>query len=262
MYGKYFASTFTGSMVGAGLNVFAVWGYVIANCRDGSVELNPKLLAMILGCSEAEVLNAIEYLCSPDPQSRTKEHEGRRLLKNGAFLYDVPNHHSYRSILNEDERRQYFREKKREQRARDSKSKPESKTVKDMSTVSTQSEEDAKADSRTIRNLLKPEMNVGKPTSVNKSDPELVVKMENIYKAYPRLKSVEHKGRAFDSTSMVVRDLLKESRFSCEADALDFLLQRVQAFAYECEADGRDEQYIPLMSSWMKGGQYDNEPNA
>jgi hypothetical protein len=118
MFGKYFASTFTGSMVGAGSTVFAVWGYVIANCRDGSVELNPRLLAMILGDTPESIQKAVDFLCAPDAESRTKEHDGRRLLHQGAFLYDVPNHATYRKILNEDERREYFRVKKQEERQR------------------------------------------------------------------------------------------------------------------------------------------------
>ena len=49
MYGKIFASTFTGSMFGAGSDVFAVWGYVIANAQDSRIELNPRMLASTLG---------------------------------------------------------------------------------------------------------------------------------------------------------------------------------------------------------------------
>lgn len=147
MYGKYFASTFTGSMVGAGSTVFAVWGYVIANCRNGSVELNPRLLAMILGDSSEKIQTAVNFLCSPDSESRTKEHDGCRMIHQGAFLYDVPNHSTYRKILNEDERRAYFRDKKREERQKKKAltigQVGQSKTVKDMSTVSTHSEADA-----------------------------------------------------------------------------------------------------------------------
>jgi hypothetical protein len=118
VYGKHFSSMYSGSMVGAGLNVFAVWGYVIANAVDSRVELNPKLLAMILGCKEKEIITAIEYLTAPDPNSRSKDHEGRRLLPDGQFQYTVPTHETYRRILNEDERREYNRRKQAEHRAK------------------------------------------------------------------------------------------------------------------------------------------------
>ena len=119
MYGKIYESTFTGSMVGTGTNVFAVWGYVIANTKpDNQVELNPRILSAILGTTDAEVQTAIDLLCAPDPRSRSKEFKGRRLIKRAEFLYFVPQADKYRGIPNERERRQYFRDKKREQRER------------------------------------------------------------------------------------------------------------------------------------------------
>lgn len=119
MFGKFFASAFTGSLFGAGPTVFAVWGYVIANARDSQVELNPQLLASILGTTQDDVATAIGKLCAPDPNSRSKEEDGRRLIKEGQFAYRVVNHAAYRDIRNDEERRAYFRDKKREQRLRD-----------------------------------------------------------------------------------------------------------------------------------------------
>ena len=49
MYGKFFSCTFTGSMYGAGSDVFAVWGHMIANTVESVVEL--KMLAPMLGTS-------------------------------------------------------------------------------------------------------------------------------------------------------------------------------------------------------------------
>jgi len=102
MYGKFFSSTFTGSMYGAGPVVFAVWGFVIANCVDSTVELNPKMLAPMLGATENEVVSAVQYLCDPDPQSRNPSEEGRRLLKTGQFSYQVVTHSHYRAMRNEE----------------------------------------------------------------------------------------------------------------------------------------------------------------
>lgn len=118
MWGKFFASAFTGSMTGAGLNVFAVWGYVIANAVNSQVELNPKMLAPILGTTEGEVVTAIKYLCEPDPHSRSPAANGRRIIQEGAFAYHVVNHQAYRAIRDEQDRREYNREKKAEGRAK------------------------------------------------------------------------------------------------------------------------------------------------
>lgn len=119
MYGKIFETTFTGSMCGAGSDVFAVWAYVIAN-TDGNhhIEINPVMVGALLGMSAAAVEEVIHKFCSPDPKSRTTVKDGRKLEHVSGFLYFVVNHEAYREIRNEDDRRDYFKIKKREQRAR------------------------------------------------------------------------------------------------------------------------------------------------
>jgi len=119
VYGKHFESMYTGSMFGKGPMVFAVWGYVISHTKqDGHIELNPLLLAAVIGCDPSEVETAINFLCQSDDRSRSKDEEGRRMIREGEFDYRVVNYVSYRNILNEEERRAYNREKQRESRAR------------------------------------------------------------------------------------------------------------------------------------------------
>lgn len=99
-------------MVGAGAVVFAVMGYVVSRQTppDFNVELNAKLLSAILGEPEEEVQSAVDYLCSPDPGSRTDKADGRRLIKVGAFTYHVVNGEMYHNIRNYEERKQYNRD--------------------------------------------------------------------------------------------------------------------------------------------------------
>jgi hypothetical protein len=118
MYGKHFESMYDGSMYGAGIAVFAVWGYVIAHCRDSRVEINPRALANTLGSTVKEIESALDKLTSPDAESRHKEHEGRRLLREGQFQYFVPSWATYQQLRNEDERREYNRVKQAEVRAK------------------------------------------------------------------------------------------------------------------------------------------------
>ncbi len=118
MYAKAFASMYEGSMVGAGIAVFAVWNYAITKCFRGYVELNPKLLAMVLGGKESEVAAAIEFLTSPDEGSRSQEAGGARLVKDGQFQYRVVNWDHYQRIRNESERREYNRIQQANYRAR------------------------------------------------------------------------------------------------------------------------------------------------
>lgn len=109
MYGKHFESMYEGSMYGSGLHVFAVWGYVIAHTKGSRVELNPRKLSDTLGGSIEEISAAIEFLKKPDPISRHREHEGRRLIQEGQFQYFVPSWEHYHAIRTAEERREYNR---------------------------------------------------------------------------------------------------------------------------------------------------------
>lgn len=110
MYGKCFASMYEGSMMGKGPEVFAVWPYVLANASDeGFVELNPFLVGVKIGMKTEEVKGVIEEFLSPDPQSRSKELEGRKLEKLGEFLYRIVNHGYYRAIRNAEDRKEQNR---------------------------------------------------------------------------------------------------------------------------------------------------------
>jgi hypothetical protein len=124
MWGKHFESMYNGSMYGAGVGVFAVWGYVIAHARNGVVELNVRVLADTLGGKVEEVEKAIAYLTKPDPASRHKEHGGRRLIKEGEYQYRIPSWSSYQTMRNEEVRREYNRKKQMEYRAKDGKPLP------------------------------------------------------------------------------------------------------------------------------------------
>ena len=118
MYGKVFEQMFTGSLVGAGPDVFAVWTYAIVHARSpGEVELNPRLLSVMLGMTVEEVERVIEKLCSPDPYSRTPDLDGTRMVRRGQFLYFLPNWQKYRDIRNDEERREKERTYKRNYRA-------------------------------------------------------------------------------------------------------------------------------------------------
>lgn len=151
MYGKFFKSAFSGSLMASGPEVFAVWAYVIANTVDSRVELNPRLLAAVIGSTPDRMTKAIETLCAPDTESRSKDNEGRRMIKEGTFQYFVVNHAKYREIRSEDDRREYNKLKKREERAR--KSTDVKSSVIDsqrQSSVSANTEADTEAEASSV----------------------------------------------------------------------------------------------------------------
>lgn len=92
-YGRIFASTFTGSMVGHGPLVFAVWGYVIAHGFGGLVDLHPAVIAATIGqTTPSDVEQVLDFLCSPDLDSRSPDEEGRRLVRVRGVTYRIVTH--------------------------------------------------------------------------------------------------------------------------------------------------------------------------
>lgn len=127
-------------MVGKGPLYYAIWGYVISHflpdAKVGAqVELNAKVISFLIGgCSEEEVGGVIQQMCDPDPESRSGEMEGRKLVRLGPFDYQVVNGMKYRAIRNEEKRRQQNREAQERFRSKRKKETP----------VTTQEKQDAK----------------------------------------------------------------------------------------------------------------------
>ena len=109
IFGKVFATMFTGSMYGAGAPVFAVMTYVIANMQPDRdrvefVRLNPQGLADTIGENKETIQKAIDFLCGTDAESNHKEESGRRLVLEGPYLYRVVNGRHYRELKDEEDR--------------------------------------------------------------------------------------------------------------------------------------------------------------
>lgn len=94
-----------------------VWITMLAMAdRNGVVEAAVPGLAYIARVPVDACQKALEKLESPDEHSRSKDFDGRRIKKiDGGWA--LLNHAKYRAKLSEDERREYFRIKKQEQRA-------------------------------------------------------------------------------------------------------------------------------------------------
>lgn len=99
---------FDGSMQGAGAARLITWTYMISNADNtGFLEVNPAIVAFKIGCTKGEVEEALEYLMAPDPNSRSKANEGRRIIREGQFGYSLVNYQLYRNIANKRDRREY-----------------------------------------------------------------------------------------------------------------------------------------------------------
>jgi hypothetical protein len=116
-YTKLFGSIVDSTIWRESKETKIVWITMLAKAnRDGLVEASLPGLADASRVSLDECIEALKCLSSPDKYSRTKLHEGRRIQEvDGGWI--ILNHSKYRAKMNADERREYFRLKKQEQRS-------------------------------------------------------------------------------------------------------------------------------------------------
>ncbi len=86
---------------------------------DGVVDMTVEAIARRTNVPIEKVRYGIEELMKPDPNSRSKEHEGRRLIlvdsrRNWGWI--IVNYQHYRDIQNDEMRRASWRDAKKRQR--------------------------------------------------------------------------------------------------------------------------------------------------
>jgi len=223
VFGKSFTSMYQGSMVGAGSHVFAVWGYCIswADPENHTVDLNPILLATVIGDSVERIMAAIAFLCNPDPKSHCTEHGGARLVHQYGHSYFLVTHEQYRDIKNSEDLRAYFREAQRLHRL--------SKTVKDGQRLST--------------------FPASASASVSDSLSSGDCQGEDFlafWKYYPKKKAKIDAFKAWKQT--------KDVR---PAD-IATILAAVEAQKKSQDWQEEGGRYIPFPASWLRAGQWDD----
>ena len=158
MYAKVFSSLFDGSMRGQP-DLILVFINMLTRCdSDGCVDRTPRAIADETGLSIERVKDAIKMLESPDPESRTPDMEGRRIVlvsDERTWGWQIVNFRKYRSIRDEQSRRQQNREA--QQRYKSKTGKPESAKVSQEKPdkpkkAHTEAEAEAEADTETEKN--------------------------------------------------------------------------------------------------------------
>jgi len=217
--------------------VFAVWTYAISNVgRTGHVELNPRLLSTLIGESEATIRDAISYLCNPDPQSRSKEKEGRRLLKTGEFEYFMVNYKQYDSLRSEDERREYKREWDREHRPSGHK---RAKMKQSDSSPTAVRQATTKTDSPTPLSLTS-----SLASSLKRST--CAQRFEEFWSEYPKKKSKQEAKRRWE-------------RIKPDSTLFETIMEAVRLWKGSDDWLREDGKYIPYPATWLNAGGWEDE---
>jgi len=108
MFGKVFRSLWEGSLCGKPDDQL-VFVFMLASAdADGVVDVVPSIISHQTGLAMERVSGAIARLMEPDPESRTTDHEGRRLLAVGerSWGWKIVNYKKYRAMRDDRERRE------------------------------------------------------------------------------------------------------------------------------------------------------------
>lgn len=145
-YTKLFGSIIASTIWREPHTVRIVWITMLAMAdKNGAVAASIPGLADLSRVTLDECKEALLALQSPDEYSRTSEHEGRRIaVIDGGW--EILNHAKYRAKMGVDEKREYFRLKKQEQRQKLSnavKDIPEKSRVSRHAEAEAQSETEA-----------------------------------------------------------------------------------------------------------------------
>jgi hypothetical protein len=127
VYVKMFRSIFDGSLYGQFEPTIVFMAMLVIAEREGIVDMTPEAIAAKCGFPLDIVQRGIIELEKPDPRSRTPDEEGRRIVKleeGRDWGWRITNYEKYEKIRSAEERREYFRLKKQEQRAKSKMSTP------------------------------------------------------------------------------------------------------------------------------------------
>lgn len=121
MYAKIFNSLYSGTLRGRAHEIL-VFTNLLAFCdQDGVVDRHPRTIAEDIGLTVEETWEALRNLNEPDPESRSPEEGGRRIVlledhRNWGWI--IVNHAKYKAIRNAEDRREKGREYTRKSRAK------------------------------------------------------------------------------------------------------------------------------------------------
>ena len=122
MFAKVFFQIFESSISDDYLARLVFMDLLVLSDEEGVVDKTTKAIARITNVPLEIIERAIEKLAAPDPDSRSPEEEGRRLVlidTNRNWGWRIVNYNKYRQIRDEEARRISNRSYKRDQRAKE-----------------------------------------------------------------------------------------------------------------------------------------------
>lgn len=112
LYAKLFTSIYQGTLRGKSHGLLVFTNLLAHADQWGVVDIHPRAIAEEVGLTRDEVQAAIDELEAPDIESRSPDEGGRRIIRmddHRAWGWQIVNYIKYRSIRNEDDRREQNR---------------------------------------------------------------------------------------------------------------------------------------------------------
>lgn len=112
MYGKLFSSMFSGSLHGNWQAIVTFQQMIILADKDGTIEMTPQAMSSITSIPLDIIESGIAHLEAPDPNSRTPDEGGRRIIRinpDRPWGWHITNYDHYRKIRTAEERRDYHK---------------------------------------------------------------------------------------------------------------------------------------------------------
>ena len=214
---------------------------LVMSDSDGVVDKTPEAISRIANVPLEYVKAGLQALSQPDPKSRTKDHDGRRIQLIDVerdWGWRIVNFQKYREIRDEEARRIANRSYKRDQRsrARMSASSPDSQPSQPQSS---HTEVEVEADSRV---KAKP------PAS----------QVEEIYNLYPKKTGKREALKAIIAAIKRVQDGEYKNERRTEAEAIAGIKGRTDLFA-RSEAGNRGK-FTPHPATWFNRSSYLDDP--
>lgn len=150
MYAKLFASLYQGTLRGQPHEILVFTNLLAHTGRDGTVDKHFRAISEETGLTMDEVKAAILVLESPDPESRSPEEMGARIVRldeHRVWGWRVVNHGKYRAIRSEDDRAEQNRLAQKRFRERNNSKPPSAESKPDKPMQRQEAEADAKAES-------------------------------------------------------------------------------------------------------------------
>lgn len=236
MYAKIFSQIFDSSICEDYLARHVFMDLLVLANRYGHVDMTPFAISRRTNVPIELVLAALLKLSAPDENSRTPDESGRRIVlldDHRDWGWRIVNYEQYRDIRDEEGRKAYFREHKREQRAKSKESVigPQSSTpVQDSPIMST---DVTYTDTHTDINPI---------VRFTSND------CKRLYDAYPRR----------EGWGAAEKKILLSLKNIDDPTPVESLLKIVRHYA-KCK-EGTERQFIPLPATWFHQKRYlDNQ---